>query len=92
MFIFLKQNSNNHSSFHIKVKIWLVNYNLSYLRRIFDKFSRFQNRRMKWRNTKERDLFISSNSHDKHDCCDYQQKEEILTYRPERNHSHIDAE
>jgi hypothetical protein len=47
---------------------------------------------MKWRNTKERDLFISSNSHDKHDCCDYQQKEEILTYRPERNHSHIDAE
>jgi hypothetical protein len=34
---------------------------------------------MKWRNTKERELFSSKTSihNEKTDCCDYQPKEEI---------------
>jgi hypothetical protein len=54
---------------------------------------------MKWRNTKERELFTSGNSinNEKIDCCDYQEKEEIITYSPsaidhknETKNSHID--
>jgi len=54
---------------------------------------------MKWRNTKERELFPSGNSinNEKTDYCDYQEKEEIITYSPsaidhnnETKNSHID--
>ena len=44
-------------------------------------FPRFQNRRMKWRNAKERELFTSKNPLN-NDYCDCQQKEETLTYCP----------
>ncbi|CAF3436305.1 unnamed protein product, partial [Rotaria sp. Silwood2] len=49
----------------------------------------FQNRRMKWRNTKERDLLTSTNSIsiDKNDlsndCCECgQEKQDIIIYHP----------
>ncbi len=54
---------------------------------------------MKWRNTKERELFTTTNSinNDNHDCYDCQQKEEIISYSPpvldnnnQTNNSHID--
>jgi hypothetical protein len=53
---------------------------------------RFQNRRMKWRNTKERESFTSANN-EKNDCYDYQQKEEIISvinHNNETKNSHID--
>jgi len=47
---------------------------------------------MKWRNTKERESFTSGNN-EKNDCCDYQQKEEIISvinHNNETKNSHID--
>lgn len=44
---------------------------------------RFQNRRMKWRNTKDRDLFLSKTSSlniDKNDCCDCEPKDDSISY------------
>jgi hypothetical protein len=58
---------------------------------------RFQNRRMKWRNTKEREIHTSTNSicNEKNGCSDCEQKDEIITYdssvlEDESDHSDIE--
>jgi len=48
---------------------------------------RFQNRRMKWRNTKERELLMSTKSINNNNelSNDCQQKDEMITYSPSNN-------